>query len=116
MKKVDEFFENFLRQTLTRLTKTRVRSIAEEALQKFIDASPNEEIANSWSYEIHRYSQFTSLIFTNSVIQNGTNMAIVINSGHMTKNGHWVEGTHYLDEATKKAYDIIIQETWEALK
>lgn len=108
--KTERFLEKALKTDLKKLDK-----IAERSLQDFINASPNENVANSWSYEIISDSRKVSLFFNNSYIQNGVNIAIVIDVGHGTSSGKYVEGLHYLDEPTQKAYDRIIEETWEAL-
>lgn len=92
-----------------------LEEIAEDCLKKFIDASPNQEIAKNWSYEIQTKKNKVFLFFNNSTIQNGENMAIIIDVGHATKEGKWIEGEHYLDKPTKEAYDLIIKETQEAL-
>lgn len=108
--------ERYLEKALNLLDKANIRMIAEGALLEFAAASPNEEIAKSWSYEIISNKGTLSLFFTNSQVVNGQNIAIIIDVGHATKNGYWVSGTNYLSKPTKKAYDKIIKDTWEALK
>ena len=103
--------------TITSIQKLKI--IAEKALEKLKDATPKDSnlTANSWGYEIiQNGSKGVSLYFTNSNIKNGVNIAIILDAGHATVDGRWVEGKKYLDKVTKEIYDDIMQETWEELK
>ena len=90
-----------------------------KALEKLKDATPKDSnlTANSWGYEIiQNGNKGVSLYFTNSNVKNGVNIAIILDSGHATVDGRWIEGKKYLDKVTKEIYDEIMQETWEELK
>lgn len=103
--------------TITSIQKLKI--IAEKALEKLKDATPKDSnlTANSWGYEIiQNGSKGVSLYFTNSNVKNGVNIAIILDAGHATVDGRWIEGKKYLDKVTKKIYDDIMQETWEELK
>ncbi len=68
------------------------------ALQK---ATPIDtgETADSWSYKIVNTEQGTKLIFENSNIQNGALVAILIQYGHATRSGVYIEGIDYINPA-----------------
>ena len=103
--------------TITSIQKLKI--IAEKALEKLKDATPKDSnlTANSWGYEIiQNGSKGVSLYFTNSNVKNGVNIAIILDAGHATVDGRWIEGKKYLDKVTKEIYDDIMQETWEELK
>ncbi len=103
--------------TITNIQK--LKSIAEKALKKLKDATPKDSnlTANSWGYEIiQNGNKGVSLYFTNSNVKNGVNIAIILDAGHATVDGRWIEGKKYLDKVTKEIYDDIMQETWEELK
>lgn len=108
--------ELYLQKALHFSDLNKLEKIAEESLQKFIDASPNEEIAKHWSYEIISKKSKVSLFFNNSYVRDGVNIAIVIDVGHSTSNGYWVSGKDYLKKPTLETYNQIINETWEELK
>lgn len=110
-------FGDGLEDAANRYLYKNICEIADEAVVKFAQNSPTEEIANNWSYEIEatKHNQIR-LCFNNSTIQNGQNVAIIIDVGHGTRDGNWVEGKNYLDQPTQEAYDKIINEIWEALK
>lgn len=97
----------------------KLKTIAEKALEKLKDATPKDSsiTANSWGYEIiQNGNKGVSLYFTNSNVKNGVNIAIILDAGHATVDGRWIEGKKYLDKVTKEIYDDIIKETWEELK
>lgn len=108
--------ENFLRKALEFPDIKKLNEIAEKSLKEFIEASPTEEIAKGWSYEIISKRSNVSLFFNNSCVKDGVNIAIVIDTGHGTSSGYWVSGKNYLKKPIADAYDRIIKETWEELK
>ena len=68
--------------------------------------------ASSWYYEITRTNSTTKLEFRNSNIQNGVPIAIVLQYGHATNNGGWVEGRDYINPAIQPIFDEITNNLW----
>ena len=109
----------YFHTALTITSIQKLKSIAEKALEKLKDATPKDSnlTANSWGYEIiQNGNKGISLYFTNSNVKNGVNIAIILDAGHATVDGRWIEGKKYLDKVTKEIYDDIMQETWGELK
>ena len=75
-----------------------------EALQR-ATPSRSSETANSWYYEIKRTKNSVTLEFHNSNIQNGLNIAMILYTGHGTKEGYWVQGVDYINPALKPVFD-----------
>lgn len=96
----------------------KIKKIAEEAVEKFKEATPKKSMltANSWDYILEETPKGFSLSFINNNVKNGANIAVILDSGHATPNGKWVNGEKYLDKTTKEVYDGILEETWEELK
>lgn len=69
-----------------------------EALKKATPVDSGETAA-SWSYSIERTKESIKLIFSNSNIQNGYHIAILIQYGHATMTGQFVEGVDYINPA-----------------
>ena len=69
--------------------------------------------ANSWFYKIERTAQTTSLLFCNSNVQNGVPIAIILQRGHGTRNGGWVEGRDYINPAIQPIFDEIANNMWK---
>ena len=69
--------------------------------------------ANSWSYKIKRSNGSVSITFNNSNIQNGVSIAIILQYGHGTGTGGWVEGRDYINPAIRPVFDRIAKSAWE---
>lgn len=63
--------------------------------------------ASSWYYKIERTASGYKLLFCNSNIQNGIPIAIILDTGHGTKNGGWVEGRNYINPTLTPFFDKI---------
>ena len=68
--------------------------------------------ANSWSYEITNKDRSVTISFNNSNIQNGVPIAIILQYGHGTKNGGWVQGRDYINPAIQPVFDEIVDKAW----
>lgn len=69
--------------------------------------------ANSWYYEIDNKKGSSIIRFCNSNIQNGVPIAIILQYGHGTRNGGWVEGRDYINPAIRPIFDEIAKNAWE---
>ena len=70
--------------------------------------------AASWDYEIVEDGDKTSIVFTNSNTVGGyTNVAILIQMGHATGTGGWVEGRDYINPVIQPLFDHIVNEAWK---
>ena len=67
--------------------------------------SKSSETANGWYYKIKRSKNSVTLEFHNSNIQNGYNIAMILYTGHGTKEGYWVQGVDYINPALKPVFD-----------
>lgn len=68
--------------------------------------------ANSWHYKIEQRSGSVSIVFYNSNIQNGVPIAIILQYGHGTRNGGWVQGRDYINPAIQPIFDKITEDAW----
>ena len=68
--------------------------------------------AKSWSYKIENKNGTVKLSFHNSNIQNGVPIAIILQYGHGTRNGGWVEGRDYINPAIQPIFDKIADNAW----
>lgn len=69
--------------------------------------------AASWYYEIEDKKGIVELRFCNSNIQNGVPIAIILQYGHGTRNGGWVEGRDYINPAIQPIFDEIAKNAWK---
>ena len=68
--------------------------------------------ASSWYYKIEREDGRIKLNFCNSNIQNGVPIAIILQYGHATRNGGWIEGRDYINPAIQPIFDEIANNAW----
>ena len=71
------------------------------------------ETANSWYYEIKRQNGVVSIEFYNSHINKGVPIAIILQYGHGTNNGGWVEGRDYINPVIQPLFDKIAEDAWK---
>ena len=69
--------------------------------------------ASSWSYEIVRSKGTVAIRFNNSNIQNGVPIAIILQYGHGTGTGGWVEGRDYINPTVRPLFDKIANNAWK---
>lgn len=68
--------------------------------------------ASSWYYKIEQNNGSATISFFNSNIQNGVPIAIILQYGHGTRNGGWVEGRDYINPAIQPIFDEITEKVW----
>lgn len=90
-------------------TEDQLKDIGEKAVELFKKNTPAKsgETANSWSYELDTSGNKPTIIMHNSNIQNGYNIAILIDEGHALANGKWVSGKHYIDKTIEEIFEYI---------
>lgn len=69
--------------------------------------------ANSWYYKITKTDTSITITYCNSNIQNGIPIAIILQYGHGTRNGGWVQGRDYINPAIQPIFDQIVNEAWK---
>ena len=68
--------------------------------------------ASSWYYEISRGEDTTKITFCNSHTNQDVMIAIILQYGHGTRNGGWVEGRDYINPAIQPIFDKIADSAW----
>ena len=70
--------------------------------------------AASWSYEVIRSNGRIELAFNNSNLGEGwCPIAVILQVGHATRNGGWVEGRDYINPAVQPIFDKIAYSAWK---
>lgn len=89
-----------------------------EGVRALSAATPKEsgKTASSWGYRIERSDGSVSIIFTNSNINQGVPIAIILQYGHGTGTGGYVQGRDYINPAIQPVFDKMAQEAWEEVK
>lgn len=69
--------------------------------------------ASSWYYKIERSGSTISITFLNSNVQNGVPIAVILQYGHGTGTGGWVQGRDYINPALRPIFDKIADDAWK---
>lgn len=85
-----------------------------EGVAALASATPKDtgETASSWDYVIENKKGSVTISFINSNIQNGVPIAIILQYGHGTGTGGWVQGRDYINPAIRPVFDKIVNEAW----
>ncbi len=86
-----------------------------EGVEALSAATPKESglTANSWYYEIIHEKGSASISFHNSNVNKGVPIAIILQYGHGTRNGGWVEGIDYINPAMRPVFKKIAEDAWK---
>ena len=104
----------FLGQLKRGINTRALEKYGEEGVAALAAATPVDtgKTADSWYYEIHKERGSVSISFHNSNIQNGVPVAILLQYGHGTNNGGWVQGRDYINPAIQPIFDKIADNAW----
>ena len=85
-----------------------------EGVAALVSATPVDSglTAKSWYYEIEHANGKASINFYNSNIQNGVSIAVILQYGHGTGTGGWVQGRDYINPAIRPIFDKIAKDAW----
>jgi hypothetical protein len=85
-----------------------------EGVAALASATPVESglTASSWYYEVEFASSYISINFKNSHVNKGVPIAVILQYGHGTGTGGWVNGRDYINPAIQPVFDRIANEAW----
>jgi hypothetical protein len=108
----EQFFDNS--KNLSRRLRTAFERYGAQGVEALRAATPKDSglTANSWSYTIENWG----IGFNNSNIQNGYSVALLIQYGHGTKSGVYIEGIDYINPALRPIFEAIAQECWKEVQ
>lgn len=69
--------------------------------------------ASSWSYDVSQSQTGAKITFYNSNVNKGVNIAIILQYGHGTGTGGWVEGRDYINPAIQPVFDKLVESVWK---
>lgn len=106
--------EKYLRNMKAKKLFSALNKYGQEGVAVLMSATPIDtgKTAMSWRYEIVQENGSIRLIFCNDNIQNGVPIAIILQYGHGTRNGGWVEGRDYINPAIQPIFDKIAESCW----
>lgn len=109
-KNVEKFFKRMERQDLAKkINQYGLLGAAALAANTPMDSG---KTASSWDFEIHNSQGNIELVWTNSNFNKGVNIAILIQYGHGTRNGGYVQGRDFINPAIRPVFDAIAKDIW----
>lgn len=105
---------NLLEKGKGLIGRSRLDQIGKAGVEALQVATPIDtgKTAALWSYKLEMGTGRATLTFHNTNINNGVPIAIILQYGHATRNGGWVEGRDYINPALKPIFDSIASEVW----
>lgn len=87
---------------------------AQLGVQALSSATPVDSglTASSWSYTIEVGFETVSIHWGNSNVNKGVNIAVILQFGHGTGTGGYVQGRDYINPAMRPVFDKIAEEVW----
>lgn len=82
------------------------------ALQEYTPKDTGKTAA-SWSYSIDKTKNGLAISWNNSNVNQGVNIAVIIQYGHGTSSGYYVEGIDYINPALEPVFDALAKDAWE---
>ena len=105
----------FLRALVEKAKWEKLWKYGEMGVQALRNATPVDTglTRDSWSYEVEVGANTTTIVWKNSNVVDGWyNVAIMLQYGHATGNGSYVEGIDYINPALKPVFKKIADELW----
>lgn len=104
----------FLKKLKERRFLKRIESFGQVGVDALMQATPKRsgKTSESWGYEVHYTSSSITITWTNSNINKGRNIAVLIQYGHGTRNGGYVQGIDYINPAMRPIFEKIADEAW----
>jgi hypothetical protein len=108
-------FEGFAARMRQRAYLTSLEKYGPVGVQALAAATPTEsgETARSWYYFTINRPGYFSIQWANSHMESGISIAAILQYGHGTKQGVYVEGVEYINPAMRPIFDQIAQDMWK---
>lgn len=107
--------EGFINKILKRDLYSRLNAYGREGVEALSSATPLNSglTASSWYYEIIKSSNFVTIRWLNSNIVDGIPVVILLQYGHGTGTGGYVQGYDFINPAIKPIFDKIANSVWK---
>ena len=108
-------FEGFLYKNRKRRLYQLLNEYGKQGVELLRDATPVDtgKTATGWGYEIEVSSQGVSLYWVNNNVNEGVPIAILIQYGHATRSGSYVQGIDYINPALRPLFESMATKLWK---
>ena len=107
--------EKFLKRASDFKINSVLNKYGKKGVEALAAATPKRsgETADSWSYKIEKNNGGYVIAWDNSNVNNGVNIALILQYGHGTGTGGYVQGIDYINPALKPIFDALADEAWQ---
>jgi len=105
----------YFSKAIDAVTLSHLQKYGEEGVEALKAATPVDsgKTAMSWRYEITSDGSTYAIEFHNDNVVNGWfNVAIMLDVGHGTGTGGWVEGLNYIDPTIQPIFEKMAHDLW----
>lgn len=108
-------FEGFLYKNRKQRLYQLLNEYGKQGVELLRDATPVDtgKTASGWDYEIEVNSQGASLYWVNNNVNEGVPIAILIQYGHATRSGSYVQGVDYINPALRPLFESMATKLWK---
>lgn len=109
--------ERFLNRMKRREYLNVLDEFGRDGVQALRNATPVDSgaTAEAWDYEIKRTRNYTEIVWTNSNINDGVPIAVILQYGHGTGTGGYVQGRDYINPVIRPVFDKIAEKAWKVV-
>lgn len=107
--------EKLLKKSFGKDYRSVLEKYGRQGVTALSSATPKEsgETALSWKYEIVKEGSSISVVWSNTHIEKGVNIAVILQYGHGTRNGGYVQGRDYINPALRDIFDKMADAAWK---
>ncbi|UNI72581.1 MAG: type I neck protein [Chaetfec virus UA24_144] len=112
-KKVDTYFKKLKKFEIKRV----LDKYGKQGVKALASATPTRtgKTASSWEYKVKASRGLYSITWSNTNVNRGVNIAIILQYGHGTRNGGYVQGRDYINPAMRGIFDQMADEAWREI-
>lgn len=107
--------EKLLKKSLGKDYRKVLEHYGQQGVYALSNATPIEsgETAASWDYEIIQNEGKILIVWKNYNVNKGVNIAVILQYGHATRNGGYVQGRDYINPALRPIFDKLAEAAWK---
>lgn len=107
--------EKLLKKSLGKDYRKILDKYGQQGVSALSSATPIEsgETAASWDYDVIQNGSSISVVWKNYNVNKGVNIAIILQYGHSTRNGGYVQGRDYINPALRPIFDRLAEAAWK---
>lgn len=106
--------ERFLNKIQNGDIYNNLEKYAQRGVDALSEATPVDSgrTADSWGYKVDRGRDYIKISWTNDNFNDGEQIAVLIQYGHGTGNGGYVQGQDYINPAMRQVFQEIADDVW----